>query len=297
MAEQLVGAALPRFEDQRLLTGRAGYVADIVMPGQLHVAVVRSQYAHGSLRSVDLSAARAVPGVVDAFAAADIAEYLDPIPVRLGSAAGLDPFLQPSLATDRVRYVGEPIAVIVAEDRYAAEDGVDATHVDISELPAYATVDAAMAKGATPLFPSQTSNLAREFTSAKGDVDAAMAQAGIVIEREFSTNRHSGIPMETRGVLASWDEGRHAISVWGATKVPHFNRMVLAKLLHVPESRIHLFESEVGGGFGVRGEFYPEDLLVPIASMRLGRPVRWIEDRMEHMLAANHSREQQWWAR
>jgi aerobic carbon-monoxide dehydrogenase large subunit len=118
-----------------------------------------------------------------------------------------------------------------------------------------------------------------------------------VLEDDFTTNRHSGVPMETRGVLASWDSGRGSMSVWGATKVPHFNRMILSRLLRLPEARVHLFESEVGGGFGVRGEIYPEDILVPFASQRVRRPVKWIEDRREHMVAANHSRQQQWWAR
>jgi len=297
VAESLIGAALPRFEDRRLLTGQAGYLADLSLPGMLHLAVVRSQHAHGRLRAVDVTAARKVPGVVDAFCAADIGQYLDPIPVRLGNRAGLDPFLQRPFATDRVRYVGEPVAVVLAEDRYSAEDGAEAVEVSIEPLPAYATVDAALVDGCLPLFEGQPGNLAREIRTAKGDVEAAFARAAVVLEDEFTTGRHSGVPMETRGVLASWDSGRAAMSVWGATKVPHFNRMILSRLLRLPEARVHLFESEVGGGFGVRGEIYPEDILVPLASMRLRRPVKWIEDRLEHMIAANHSRQQQWWAR
>jgi aerobic carbon-monoxide dehydrogenase large subunit len=296
MPESLIGAALPRLEDRRLLMGQAGYLADVTMPGMLHLAVVRSQHAHGRLRAVDLARARAVPGVVDAFCAADIPGYLDPIPVRLGNRQGLDPFLQPPLATNRVRYIGEPVAVVIAEDRYSAEDGAEMVEMEIDPLPAHAGVDAALAQGAVPLFDGQ-SNLAREIVTAKGDVDAAFAAAAFIVEDDFATGRHSGVPMETRGVLASWDSGRGALSVWGATKVPHFNRMILSRLLRLAEARVHLFENEVGGGFGVRGEIYPEDILVPLASMRLRRPVRWIEDRLEHMIAANQSRQQQWWAR
>jgi len=297
LAESLIGAAVPRFEDRRLLTGQAEYLADLSLPGMLHLAVVRSQHAHGRLRAVDVAPALQVPGVVDAFCAADIGQFLDPIPVRLGNREGLDPFLQRPLATDRVRYVGEPVAVVVADDRYSAEDGAEAVEVSIDPLPAYATVDAALAEGSLPLFEGQPGNLAREITTAKGDVEAAFARAALVLEDQFTTGRHSGVPMETRGVLAAWDSGRGSMSVWGATKVPHFNRMILARLLRLPEARVHLFESEVGGGFGVRGEIYPEDILVPLASMRLRRPVKWIEDRREHMVAANQSRQQQWWAR
>jgi aerobic carbon-monoxide dehydrogenase large subunit len=170
LAESLIGAALARFEDRRLLTGQAEYLADVSLPGMLHLAVVRSQHAHGRLRAVDVAPALKVPGVIDAFCAADMGQVLDPIPVRLGNREGLDPFLQRPFATDRVRYVGEPVAVVIAEDRYSAEDGAEAVEVSIDPLPAYATVDGALAEGSLSLFDGQPSNLAKEITTAKGDV-------------------------------------------------------------------------------------------------------------------------------
>lgn len=297
MAEQVIGRPVPRSEDARLLTGRGRYVADVNLPGMLHAAIVRSQHAHGRLLRVDLTAARALPGVVDAFSAVDIPQYLGPIPVRLGAREGLEPFLQRPLAIDRVRYVGEPIAVIVATDRYLAEDAAAAVSVEIEPLPALASIDAALDPHAPALFDVETGNLAKHFVVEKGDVVAAFAEADLVVETDFAIQRHSGVPLETRGIVAAYDAARGDLDGWGATKVPHFNRMVLAQLMALAASRIHFHDTDVGGGFGVRGEFYPEDLLIPVASLRTGRPVKWIEDRWEHMVAANHSREQRWRAR
>ncbi len=289
---QLIGAPIKGVQDRPLLTGHGIYVSDLDLAGQLYMTVVRSVEPHGRLKRVDVADALEISGVVDAFSAAMISEYLDPIPLRINEE-GVDAFLQPPLAIDRVRYVGEPVAVVVAESKAVAEDAAGAVRVSIDPLPAYHSVDSAQ-EGALGLFDCQPSNLAKQYFIENGDVEGALRRADLSIEERFSIGRHGAVPIETRGLLASWDPVRVSLQVWGMTKVPHFNRMVLAHLLRIRESQIHLVETKVGGGFGARGEFYPEDLLAPLASIRIGRPIRWVESRMEHMMSANQSREQEW---
>ncbi|MFQ5878624.1 MAG: xanthine dehydrogenase family protein molybdopterin-binding subunit [Dehalococcoidia bacterium] len=291
--ERFIGADVRRLEDPRLITGRGRYVADIYRPGELHMAVVRSIYPHARLEAVDIGPALGVAGVVAAFSAKNIGSYLRPIPIRRGFRPGLEHFLQYPLARDRVRYVGEPVAIVLAESCYAAQDGVEQVRVSYDPLPPIANVDDALADGAAQLFDDR-SNRVSQYVLSTGDVDQALREADVIIEDEFRVHRHTAAPLETRGLVAEFDPEKEALTVWGATKKPHENRAILASLLGMPESKIHLIETDVGGGFGVRGEFYPEDFLVPLAAILSGRPVRWIEDRWEHMLAANHSREQHW---
>jgi carbon-monoxide dehydrogenase large subunit len=231
-----------------------------------------------------------IPGVVAVFTFQDIAPLAKPIPVRLYPLPGLERFLQYPLARDRVRYVGEPVAVVVAESRYLAEDGLDAMDVAYAPLPAVTEVHQAL-QNQVILHAEPGTNLAAHYTLTLGAVEDAFRQATYSRKEVFKTHRHTGNPLETRGLVASYDAGRGEFTVWGETKVPHFNRGILASFLDVPEARIHFIEPDVGGGFGIRGEFYPEDFLIPFAAMQLGRPVKWIEDRLEHLKAANHSRE------
>lgn len=288
-----IGEPIGRLEDMRLLTGRGQYVADVRRPGEAHMAVVRSIFPHARLAEVDVGPALAVPGVVAAFGASEIESYLKPIPIR-GRDLGLDPFLQYPLARDTVRYVGEPVAVVLAESRYIAEDGAAQVNVRYDPLPPIAHVDAALADAAPPLFEGTDNNRAYQCVFSTGDIEEALREADVVIEDDFKVHRHTAVPLETRGLLAQFDRENEMLTVWGATKKPHENRAILASMLEMPESSVHLIETDVGGGFGVRGEFYPEDFLVPLAAIISGRPVKWIEDRREHVLAANHSREQ-WW--
>jgi len=202
----------------------------------------------------------------------------------------LEPFLQYPLARDKVRYVGEAVAVVVAESRYLAEDALDAIDVRYDPLSAMVAVEDSL-RGDVLLFEEHGSNAVVDYTMSLGDPDRAFRDAEYVRKEEFRCHRHTGNPLETRGLVASYDPGRQELTVWGETKVPHFNRGVLASLLQMPEHRIHFIEPDVGGGFGIRGEFYPENFLVPFVSMQLGRPVKWIEDRREHLVASNHSRE------
>jgi CO/xanthine dehydrogenase Mo-binding subunit len=288
-----IGESVTRIEDPPLLAGQGRYVADVDLPGMVSLTVVRSDLAHATVQSVDLSAARAAPGVIDAFAAADVARYMKPIPSRDPLPPSLAPLVEHPLAIDRVRYVGQPVAVVVATSRHLAEDAAAMVIIDYDPLPAVASVEAALAPDATSLFPG-VSNVAHTLEKSVGDVAAARRAAAVVVEGRFNLHRLTAMPLEARGLLASFDSATGTLSVWGATKVPHHNRRELARMLDIPVERIRYRATDVGGGFGVRGEFYPEDLLVPLAAIRVGRPVQWIEDRSEHLMATNHSREGTW---
>ncbi|NIR60336.1 MAG: xanthine dehydrogenase family protein molybdopterin-binding subunit [Gammaproteobacteria bacterium] len=288
-AERVIGRALPRLEDPRFIRGRARYVDDIDLPHTLHAAVLRSPYAHARLVNLDARAARRAPGVAAVFTCADIAGCAAPIPIRLCPDPALQAFLQYPLARERVRYVGEPVALVVAESRACAEDALTSIEVDYDPLPVAADAEASAPPA---LFEAAPDNVASQLVEAFGDVERAFAEAHHVVRTRFRVARHTAVPVETRGLLAHYDPASERLQVWGPTKVTHFNRTVLAGMLRLPEHRVHLIAPDVGGGFGVRGEFYPEDLLVPFAALRLGRPVKWIEDRLEHLVATNHSRQQ-----
>lgn len=286
-----VGTTVQRVEDPPLLRGAGRFVADIVREGMLHAAVLRSPFAHARIKRIDTAQAQRHPGVHAVVTAADIAD-VGPIPMRLAPRSDLSRALQRPLASDRVRYVGEPVAVVVATSRYVAEDALELIDVEYEPLEAVVDPRVARTPGAPVLHEQVPDNVAGQLVVECGDVERALAEADLVIEEEFSVQRHSGVPLETRGLLAEYDDGTGTLTVWGPTKVVHFNRMVLSRLLGLPENRIRFVEPRVGGGFGIRGEFYPEDFLIPFLARRLRRPVCWIEDRREHFLSANHSREQ-----
>ncbi len=289
-ANALIGSPLERIEDLRFLRGKGEYVDDIARPGQLHAVILRSSVAHGRIVAIDAAAARARAGVHAVITAADIAAELGKvptIPLRQEQLDAFIPFQQPVIATGKVRYVGEPLVVIVAQSAALAEDAAEAVAVEIAPLPAVA--DRAAAEHGVLLFEEAASNLAGTLTAVKGDADIAFREAAYVRREMFEVQRHTAVPMELRGVLAEWHDG--GLTVYGAAKVPFPNRRILAKQLRVPEGAIRMVENDVGGGFGVRGEFYPEDFLIPFAARVAGRPVKWIEDRREHLLATNHARD------
>lgn len=287
-----VGQRLKRREDERLLRGRGAYVADVQRPRTLHVALVRSPHAHARIESIEVTAARARPGVVDVVTFHDAPELARPIPMRMAERGQMSRYLQRPLAGDKVRYVGEPVVAVVADDRYRAEDALDAVAVSYAPLPALVDTRAAAAPGAPLLFETEGTNVVAAYSVACGDVDRSLRKADLVLRESFDVQRHSAVPLETRGVLADWDAGRGVLSLWGMTKVPHVNRRILAEHLGLPEHGVRFLQTDVGGAFGVRGEVYPEDFLVALLAMRTGRPVRWIESRREHLQATNHSREQ-----
>jgi carbon-monoxide dehydrogenase large subunit/6-hydroxypseudooxynicotine dehydrogenase subunit gamma len=281
-----IGQSVARLEDPPLVTGRGQFAGDINFPHQLFMRVVRSAHAHGRVTSVDAEAARALPGVFAVWTAEDITE-VPPIDFREGSIPALDPYRQPVLANGRVRYVGDPVAALFADDPYIAEDAADLIAVEIEELSP--VIDA---QSAPVEFSPGHSSEAAVVRQGYGDVDAAFRQAAHIVELELAIGRHSGVPLETRGAIGRYDAARGVLELHGAAKVPHRNQELLARMLRLPPSAIHVHESHVGGGFGVRGELYPEDVLVCVAAKRFNRPVKWIEDRREHLIAANHSREQ-----
>jgi aerobic carbon-monoxide dehydrogenase large subunit len=281
-----IGQSVERLEDPPLVTGRGIFAGDINFPHQLTMRIVRSPYAHGRIVSIDTKDARTLPGVFAAWTADDIAE-VPPVDFREGSIPALDPYRQPVLATERVRYVGDPVAAVFAADAYIAEDAADLVAIEIEELPPLLDAEAAPAE-----FSPGHSSEAALIRQGYGDVDAAFREAAHIVELELTVGRHSGVPLETRGAIGRYDAARGILELHGAAKVPHRNQELLARMLGLPLSSIHVHESHVGGGFGVRGELYPEDVLVCVAAKRFNRPVKWIEDRREHLIAANHSRQQ-----
>jgi aerobic carbon-monoxide dehydrogenase large subunit len=281
----VIGTRLPRKEDPRLLRGRGRFGDDISAPGQLWARIVRSPSAHGQVRGLDVTEAESVPGITKIITAKDVPAGLV-IPVRLAvGSADLSPYLQPVLAAEMVRYVGEPLAVVVGDDPYACEDAAELVDIDIADLPA--VIDATGADAGE--------HTAAELTLGYGDTDAAFARARHVVSIELAIGRHTGVPLEPRCLLAVpglQNPDRVELDIFGMTKVPVFNRDLLAGMLGLDEALIHVHAIDAGGGFGIRGEFYPEDFLIPWLAITLGRPVKWAEDRVEHLMAANHSRQQ-----
>jgi aerobic carbon-monoxide dehydrogenase large subunit len=281
-----VGRSVPRLEDGPLVRGQGRFAADISFAHQVHMRMVRSAHAHGRIVTIDCAAARESAGVIGIWTAADVAD-IPPIDFRLTRIEGLEPYRQPILARDRVRYVGEPLAAVFARDPYAAEDAADLVAAEIEDLSAVTSADAAPVE-----FSAGHSTEAAVVRKGYGDVAAAFAAAHATVALELTIGRHSGVPLETRGAIARYDPARDVLELYGAAKVPHWNRDALARMLGRPASSLHLHEGHTGGGFGVRGELYPEDVLACFAALRLRRPVKWIEDRREHLVATNHSREQ-----
>src|SRR3984885_14669899 len=281
-----VGRSVTRLDDRPLVTGNGRFAADVSFAHQLFMRVVRSSHAHARIHSIDTAAARDVPGVVAVWTTPDVTD-IPPIDFRLTRIEGLDPYRQPILATDRVRYVGEPVAAVFATDPYVAEDAADLVMVEVDELPVLVDAAASVADFADGLTTEPT--ICRQ---GYGEVDAVFRNAAHIIEIDVAIGRHSGVPLETRGAIGRYDAARDVLELHGAAKVPHRNRESLARMFGRSTAAVHCYEGQVGGGFGVRGEIYPEDILVLVAAMRLERPVKWLEDRREHMIAANHSRQQ-----
>ena len=285
-----VGRPVERIEDLRFLRGRGEFVDDLSVDGLLHASILRSAVAHGRIRQIDAAAARKSPGVHAVITAAEIGAQVPSIPVRLWPLPELAVYGQPVIAQSKVRYVGEPLAVVIAESPALAEDAAGAIEIAFDMLPAVTNCAQARAP-ASLLYEGQSSNLAITYAAKKGDVDKAFAEAPYKRRERFSVQRHMAMTMETRGVLAEWDEAAGKLRVFGAAKVPFFIRKTLASLMSLAESDVEHVENDVGGGFGARGEFYPEDFLIPFAARFVKRPVKWIEDRREHLLTLSHARE------
>jgi carbon-monoxide dehydrogenase large subunit len=290
MKNAFIGSAIERREDLRFLRGRGEYVDDLCPEGLLYAVILRSSVAHGRIVSIDTSEALRISGVHAVITAKDMPGGPPIVPMRLQPLPEFKPFEQPVIADGKVRYVGEPVAVVIAESVAVGEDALEAIAVEIEQLPAVADWRVAQ-KGDRLLFERAGSNRSLDFHAVKGDADAAFVDAPYRRRETFRVGRHYGLTMEPRGVMAEWDAARGRLTVSGAAKVPFFNRRILAKQIDLPEDAIDMIENDVGGGFGARGEFYPEDFLIPFAARHLNRPVKWIEDRRENLMAMNHARE------
>ena len=285
-----VGSPIERLEDLRFLRGRGQFVDDMTPAGCLYAVILRSSVAHGRLCSINAAAALATPGVHCVITAETIGAVIPTIPMRQEQLPAFKRYEQPVIAHGRVRYVGEPIAVIVADSPAIAEDALDGIAVDIAPLPVVTSRESAR-RDDVVLFESAGTNTAMVVTAVRGDAEAAFRDAPYVRSDHFSVQRHAAVPMETRGLLAQWEPENNRISLFGVAKVPFPNRRILAKMMQLPEDSVRMVECDVGGGFGARGEFYPEDFLMPFAARLLNRPVKWIEDRRENLMSCNHARD------
>lgn len=288
-----VGRSMTRREDERLLTGAGLFVADMHLPGEVHLAVLRSPHAHAVVRRMDVSRARVAEGVLAALTFAD----LGPDPVRLPMLVphkNLRPQMPYPLADRKVRHVGEPVAVVAAQSRYAAEDALELIEVEYDVLEPVVNGEAALEPGAPILHEGTDSNLSAFFTQTVGDVDKAFGEADAVVERTFEFGRLSGQPMETRGVIARWDRTKlgETLTQWDSTQSPHIVRRVLSDMFRIPQQAIRVVASDVGGGFGIKNRFYAEEFLAPFIARLLRRPARWVEDRRENLLTTYQARQQ-----
>src|SRR5271166_5513502 len=296
-----VGRSLLRREDRRLLTGQGQFIADLVLPRMLHAVLVRSPVAHARIRSVDPSRTSTAPGVVLALNGTDLLQLLPPVPEGQISMPSkwtsvvqhkfLNP-QQPLLAHDKVRHVGEAMAIVVAESRDQAEDAAERVTWDLEEVPAVVDPEAALRPDSPIVHDRFQTNLIGTFSVGRGNVDAALAQALHRLQRRFYHHRYAAVPMECRGVVSAYDPRTDVATIWSSTKVVHWVRREAAALLGLPEARVRCIALDVGGGFGGKGHVYPEDLLITFLARKLGRPVRWIEGRSEHLMSATHSRDQ-----
>jgi aerobic carbon-monoxide dehydrogenase large subunit len=297
MTTRFFGAPVKRNEDRKLLTGQALFIDDVELPNMLHAAFLRSQVAHARIRRIDVSAALKRPGVVAVYTANDLGTYWQPGPLLVPPppipGIVFDVRTQVPLAKDKVRYAGEPLAVVVAESRYIAEDALDDIVVDLETLPAVVDLEAAVSAGAAVIHDDLGSNVASHVRQTKGDYRRAAANADIILKRRFRYEHGISSPIETRGIVAQWNARGQQMTIWDTTQAPVFVRNGLAAILGLSERQVRVIAPFIGGGFGPKIMiFYPEEVTLPWISMRLNRPVKWIEDRLEHFVATTHERGQ-----
>ncbi len=301
-AGKLVGAPVRRKEDPEILTGRARYTQDVSLPGMLHAAILRSVHAHARIRAIRMDRALALPGVVAGLTGNQLKSisYLKPMsPFPFQSR---DPFQKGNptikffdhycLATDKARFVGEPLAAVVATDRYIAEDALELIEVEFEELPPLVDSDAALSQDAPLLYEEWGDNVMLSFRVSGGDVEAAFAEADFVIKEEICSGRFTGTPIETRAVVASFEPAAKDLTVWDTTQIAHPLSTLIENTIQMPELKVRVLAPRVGGGYGQKWSFYPEEVLIPLLSILTRRPVKWVETRSEHMVGTVHAREQ-----
>ncbi len=286
---RLVGAKVPRVEDRRILTGRGHYIDDVQLPHMLHAAFLRSPFAHARITNIDAAAAVGALGVVAVYTGEQMRALSKPIqgPITMGASPEYYP-----LVTDKVVFVGDLVAMVVAESRYQAEDACELIEVDYNPLPAVVDYEAALDPSIPPVFDGLESNVAMTSSVSHGDVEAAFAAADRIVEATLRQHRIANVPIETRGAVADYDPGSGELTYHAATQSPQGLRMQLANTLDHPMDRLRVLTNDVGGAFGLKGGIFREDFCLALASKQLGRPVKWIEDRNEHLSASGHAREE-----
>jgi carbon-monoxide dehydrogenase large subunit len=296
MGAKHFGARVTRLEDSTLLTGQGHFVDDIRLPGTLHAAFVRSPHAHARFKKIDTATARAMPGVHAVFTADDMPPRIATgmIPMLVPNAAIKTPRTQVALAGDEVCYVGQTIAVVIAESRYLAEDAAAAVAIDYEPLPAVSDARDAVKPSSPRVHSDLSANIAAFVPMSYGDVEAAFKNAPHVFEEEMNLHRGAAMTLEGRAVLANYEAASDMLTIWSSTQTPHLGRGTLADLLERNPESIRVIAPFVGGGFGTKAPFYPEEAVIPAAAMKLGRPVKWQEDRREHFIAATQERDQYW---
>ena len=291
---KLVGARVKRVEDPRFLTGRGRYVGDMILPRMSYMVLVRSSHAHARIRSIDTTAARRMPGVIAILTGEDVRARVRPL------RADLDHEKNPTykacdwypVTWDKVRFVGEPVALVVADDPYRAEDAAAAVDVDYEPLPAVVDPERARADTSVLVHEEWGDNVLCHTEFATGDVEAAFRGAAVVVRERFKSNRHHALPLEPRGCVATFEPASREITLWSSSQMPHMVRTKVAEALDYPESKIRVIAPDVGGGFGLKCHLFPEEVLTVVAAMAVERPVKWIEDRRETFLASFHARDE-----
>lgn len=299
---KLTGSAIRRKEDPEILLGEARYTQDVTLPGMLYAAILRSPYAHARIRKIDLSRALALPGVVAGLTGADLPKisYLKPLaPFPFQSR---DPFQKGNptikffdhycLATDKARFVGEPLAAVVATDPYVAEDALELIDAEFDELPALVDTEAALAPSAPRLYEDWGDNVMLTFRVSGGDVERAFREADVTIQEEIRSGRFTGTPIETRAVVAHYEASTRSLTVWDTTQIAHPISTLIENTIALPQLKVRVLAPRIGGGYGQKWSFYAEEVLIPLLSMLTRRPVKWIETRSEHMVGTIHAREQ-----
>ncbi len=294
----MLGTSIKRREDPRLITGQATYVDDIKLPGMLHMAVLRSPYGHARINSINTDAARQYPGVVAVYTAQDLKGVVGNIPIAAPLPGPISEGLgrRGPLAEGKVRFYGDPVAVVIADDRYTARDARDLIEVDYEPLPAVVDVEKAMQPGALLLYEEFGTNVTMAIHPPTEDIDKAFAQTladgGIVVKQRIVNQRLAPNAMETRGVVAEYRKVDKTLTVWSSSQIPHFLRNFLAEQLGLPQHQVRVIIPEVGGGFGSKLNIYPEEALASFAAVKTGHPIKWIEDRSENLAATIHGRDQ-----
>ena len=289
VSERLLGASVRRREDPRLVTGGGRYVADLALPGMLHVAVHRSPHAHARIVGVDASQARRHPGVVHVLIPADVTS-LGRLPLLVPHSSLIAPACPELLPQEIASFAGQAVALVVAETAAGARDALDVLRVEYQPLPAVASLDDALRPDGPRVHPG--GNTAARFVQRVGDPAGALARADVVVRERFHLHRGAGMAIETRAIAARWDAELGQVTVWSTTQAPQILRRMLARYLGLAEHAVRVITEDIGGGFGPKAIVYPEDILVPLVARRLGRPVRFVETRHEHFLAVTQERDQ-----